>query len=167
MKILIISDSHDNVKNIEKILDWAKANQITTMIHAGDLSAPGVLKNTIIPNFPGEIYMICGNIGDKSLLEEVCASYSNVHYFSKGEGKFEIDGKKIFLNHYPEIAEKAFSSGEFDLVIHGHTHKSYIKQQGKSLLLNPGTAGGLYNTATFAVYDTELGNAEILDVIEI
>ena len=163
MKILIVSDSHDNVPNIEKALAWAKGKGINTLIHAGDLSAPGVMKNSIAPNFEGTIYIICGSVCDRTLLKEVCASFPKVKYIGD-EGSFTVADKKVFLTHYPEIAEKAFSTRGYDLVIHGHTHKSYIKKEGTEILLNPGTLGGLYNIATFAVYDSELCEAEIIEL---
>jgi predicted phosphodiesterase len=39
MLIGIISDTHDNVENLEKFLSWAKTYQIDQILHAGDLCA--------------------------------------------------------------------------------------------------------------------------------
>ena len=54
MKILIISDSHDNIAKFwKRFLAWAKENNVDALIHAGDLSAPSILGKVIAPNFSG------------------------------------------------------------------------------------------------------------------
>ena len=161
MKILIMSDSHDNVANLEKVLAWSKMNNITTMIHAGDISAPGVLKNTIAPNFPGDIYLITGNVADPVLLKNFSSQLPNVKFLGE-EGTFEIAGKQIFLTHFPERAAVVASANVFDLLVCGHSHVAEIERGQKSTIVNPGTVGGLYHEATFAVYDTDNGEVKIL-----
>lgn len=163
MKILIMSDSHDNVANLEKVLAWAKTQNITTMIHAGDISAPGVLKNTIAPNFPGDIYLITGNVADPILLKNFSSELSNVKFLGE-EGTFEIAGKQVFLTHFPERAVVVASANIFDLLVCGHTHVALVEKGQKSTIVNPGTVGGLYHEATFAVYNTNNGEAEIFQV---
>jgi predicted phosphodiesterase len=40
MKLAIISDTHDNLANLEKFLtSWAKENRIETIIHCGDIAS--------------------------------------------------------------------------------------------------------------------------------
>ena len=160
MKIAIISDSHDNVKNLEKFLALAKEKDIEALIHAGDISAPSVLDRTIAPNFSGPVHIICGNVGDPDLLETVARKYPHISYYGE-TGQFEIDGKKIALAHEPKNGEMYIGANYFDLVVYGHTHKPEIKKQGKTTIINPGTLGGLWNSPTFAIYDTSTGKAEI------
>jgi hypothetical protein len=163
MQIAIISDSHDNVANLEKLIRWLNKNRIFTLIHAGDLSAPGVLKKTLGPGFAGEIHLIFGNVGDKVLLKKIAAEFSNVKYYGE-KGEIEIDGKKIIFVHFPEEAEKIAKKEKCDLIIYGHTHQAEIKDVNGNLLINPGTVGGLYNKPTFAIYDTEKGKVKVIDL---
>ena len=63
--------------------------------------------------------------------------------------------------HYPELAIPIAKSGEYDIVVYGHTHKIDI-QKGESLLLNPGETGGwTTGKATVAVVDIETLEATI------
>lgn len=163
MKILIISDSHDNVVNLEKVLAWAKENGVEAIIHAGDLSAPSILAKVLGPNFSGPIYLILGNVGDAVLTKVVADKFSQVKYYGE-QGEFELAGKKIALAHEPAKAEPFIDSGQYDLVIYGHTHQAEVKTVGQTLVVNPGTVGGLFAPATFAVYNTEDGIAEIKEL---
>ncbi|MEO5351466.1 MAG: metallophosphoesterase family protein, partial [Magnetococcus sp. YQC-3] len=67
----------------------------------------------------------------------------------------EIDGLKVFMNHYPRFVELAAKSGEFDLCIHGHTHIYREEKIGNTILINPGEIQGFKTgIATFVIFDT-------------
>jgi len=186
MKIALISDSHDNVANLEKLIDWLNKNQISVLIHAGDLCAPGVLIRTLSPNYQGQIHLILGNVGDPVLLEKIAAQLSNVKYYGQ-KGEIEIENKKIAFVHLKEEAEKLAAENKYDFVVFGHTHQPRIQKTQinadqntdkrrhisvnwrsnlpkSALMVNPGTLGGLYNRPTFAIYDTEAETIEIKEL---
>jgi len=163
MKIAIISDSHDNVKNLEKLIIWLNENKIKILIHAGDLCAPSVLIKTLAPNFKGQIHIIFGNVGDKVLLEKAASGLANVKYYGL-TGELQIENRKIAITHLKEDAENMIKKDKYDLVIFGHSHQSEIQKINQTQSVNPGTVGGLYNKATFALYDTKTGNIEIKEL---
>ncbi len=160
MKIAIISDTHDNVPNLEKALAWMKKNKIEQLIHCGDLCAPSIIINTLGPDFSGPIHMVFGNVEDRDKTPELAKNFSQIiHYGDKGE--FEIDGKKIVVVHYPHLAKELAEAGKYDLVFYGHNHKPWEETVGKTKLVNPGTLAGLFQRATFAVYDTKSDELEL------
>lgn len=163
MQIAIISDSHDNVANLEKLIKWLNKNKIFILIHAGDICAPGILKKTLGPEYVGKIHLILGNVGDDVLLEKIAMEFPNVKYYGK-KGKIEIDGREIIFVHFPEEAEEIAKKEKHDLIIYGHTHQAEIKDVNGNLLVNPGTVGGLYNKPTFAIYDTEEEKVKVVDL---
>ncbi|MEK7653636.1 MAG: metallophosphoesterase family protein, partial [Patescibacteria group bacterium] len=63
MKIAIISDSHDNIPNIEKFLGWAKENKIEMIIHCGDIASGETVKY-LSENFKGKIHLVYGNMDE-------------------------------------------------------------------------------------------------------
>lgn len=161
MKLAIISDSHDNLPNLEKFLAWVNINKIEMIIHCGDLAAPSVIKKELAPKFSGPIHFIHGNVADRELNEKVAGEFKNVTSHGD-EGRLEIDGKKIAFCHYPKQAEDLAQTGRYDLVFYGHDHKPWEKYIGQTRLLNPGTLAGMFNKATFAVYDAKTGKAELI-----
>jgi hypothetical protein len=160
MKIAIISDSHDNLPNIEKALDWISREKINFIIHCGDLAAPSMLAEIITPKFSGEFHLVHGNVGDPELLEKIAQDFPNVTIHGK-VGQIEVDGKKIAFTHFPEKALDLAKKNEFDLIFYGHTHKPWEEKIGQTRLVNPGTLAGMFYKATFAVYNTETDKLEL------
>ena len=161
MKIAIISDSHDNLPNIYKALDYIKKQGITTLIHCGDVCAPSVMRE-IAQKFGGQMHLVFGNVdGDQKKMKELAESLSNLTIHGE-QGELEIGGKKIGWVHYPREAEEMAQSGQYDAVFYGHDHKAWEKKIGNCMLRNPGTLAGLFAKATFAIYDTDSNSAQLI-----
>lgn len=160
MKIAIMSDSHDNIPNTEKALEYIKKEGIKTIIHCGDLSAPAMLERVILPEFSGELYLVCGNVGDCDLLKEVSAKHNNAHYFDE-VGEAVLDGKKIVFCHFPDEAKELAQSSKYNIVFYGHTHKPWEEIANDIPVVNPGTLAGMFYKATFAIYDTQTDKLEL------
>jgi hypothetical protein len=160
MKIAIFSDSHDNIPNLEKFLDWSGKNKIEQLIFCGDLCAPAILKEVLGPKFEGKIHMVLGNVGDKELEPQVAAQFSNAMHYGEA-GEIEIDDKKIAFTHFPQKAKELAETGKYDMVFYGHTHKPWEEKMGECKIINPGTLAGMFYKATFAVYDTKTNKLEL------
>lgn len=165
MKLAIISDSHDNIPNIEKFLGWAKENKIESIIHCGDIAAPGMIKELFGPaGIP--FHCVFGNVADRELLPKVCEEFAGDKCYGD-EGELVIDDLKIAFCHFPEAAKELAATGKFNLVFYGHTHKPWMETLPNGCqLINPGTLGGIFQKATFAVFDTETNKLE-LKVLEL
>ena len=44
MKIGIISDTHDNLRNLEAALELLRAEGVTKVLHCGDVCGPGIIQ---------------------------------------------------------------------------------------------------------------------------
>ena len=60
MKIAIISDTHDNLPNFKKAIDWIKKQGIKTIIHCGDVACPETL-DSALTDFSGQVFVSLGN----------------------------------------------------------------------------------------------------------
>ncbi len=165
MKIAIISDIHDNAHNLVQALELIYKSEAEKIIFLGDFvgaAIAGLLKNSKLP-----IYAIWGNNdGDKSLITKFSLEKdSNLEIGLDIFDTLEIDEKNIFLTHYPLIAKSMAKSKDFDAVFYGHNHLKNKEKIGDCLLLNPGEIGA-YKTGecTFAIYDTEINDAEIIKI---
>lgn len=161
MKIAIISDTHDNLPNFKKAVEWAKKKKIKTLIHCGDICAPSVLKESI-KDFSGDIFIVFGNVdGEHFRLTKLSyEEFKNVKIF--GElGEIEIGGKKIAFCHMPKFAQGLAQTQQYDLVFYGHTHKPWEEKVGECRLVNPGNLSGFPYKSTFAIYDAETDKLEL------
>lgn len=170
MKIAIVSDTHGNVANFKKMMQWinnlpAQAGEdIKFILHCGDNGSPESLRESLA-GFKGEFLGVFGNM-DKSYKFEI-EEYNKIPGVKMDGDVFQtkIDGKKIAITHFPDEAKKLAQSGKFDLVFYGHTHRAWDERvpsgRGNCHMINPGELAGQFYKPTFAVYDTETGVLEL------
>jgi hypothetical protein len=160
MRIAIISDTHGNVKNFKRIVDWLNKEGISMILHCGDIGDPDSLKESLI-DFNGNFFGVLGNMDvDYAIDIEKYQDYPKIKV-SESVFDIEIDGKKIAIVHFPEIAEKLAESGNYDIVFYGHTHKPFKHKMNNCYLINPGNVAGIYYKPTFAVYDSKNDKLEL------
>ena len=155
MKIVIISDIHDNLVNLKKFLSWVKKNKIEEIICCGDVTNAETL-NILASNFKSKIHLVRGNI---ELYEEIeVKKYNNIKYYSRA-GRVKINNRFIGICHEPYNFQKVLEKGEVEIIFYGHTHKPWINEfeykNRKIKTINPGTLGGVFQKGTFAFWDTE------------
>ena len=155
MKIAIISDTHDNLPNFKKVIDWIKKEQIETLIHCGDICSSVTLKQ-IFKGFVAKAFFVLGNADHDyfEFQELVDKEFPSFKVFQK-LGEIEIDNKKIAFCHFPKFARGLAHTQEYDLVFYGHTHKPWEETTGECRLVNPGNLSGFPYKSTFAIYDTQ------------
>jgi putative phosphoesterase len=163
VKIAILSDVHDNIWKLEELLEDIARSGAEALLFCGDLCAPFTLKQ-IAEGVNGAAHFCLGNNdGDVLLLARIANSLDNATL----HGLFatlDLGGRKVAINHYPQIARDQALSGQYDLVCHGHDHTANVEQIGDTLLVNPGEGMGRFGKSTYALYDTDTGSAEIKEV---
>ena len=155
----IISDSHDNMTSLKKAVAFFNKRKVQHVIHAGDFTSPFTFRilNELKCGFTG---IFGNNDGDKLLLQKMSEGriFNQPHIF-------ELSGRKIVLLHEHFIVKSLADSGHYDLVIYGHTHKPELQKSRKTLIINPGEAGGwLYGKSTVALLDLSLMKGEIVAI---
>ena len=161
MKLVIISDSHDNIPELNKVFEMLKKNNIKEVIHCGDLCAPFMIDE--LEKHKIKVHLIFGNIEDRYRTTQKCLNSKYVKQYGD-EAELVLDKKRIFVVHYPIYANIAAESGKYDAVFYGHTHKIDKQKKDKTLLINPGEFSVRYGKTSFAIYDTESNNAEIIEI---
>lgn len=161
MKIGVLSDTHDNVPRIEQAVDLFNARGVGHVVHAGDFISPFAIKPLKRLRCP--VLAVFGNNDGERL--GVAAQFAGIGEIHPNVGSARLADRSVAVVHYPELAEPLARSGEFDLVVYGHTHKIDERREGTCLLLNPGEAGGwLSGRSTVAIVDLESLTCEILDL---
>ncbi len=169
MKICILSDSHDHIPLLDAAVAQAKDKGATVILHCGDVVAPSTLKCVIKHGLP--IHIIHGNnTGDLFSLGKIANDPANlVHYYGM-DAEVVLDGKRIFLVHYPHYARAMAMTGDWDLVCCGHSHEESVESlpniKGRTtLLVNPGTVGGVGQAAaTYILADLDSMSFECFEI---
>jgi putative phosphoesterase len=159
MKICILSDSHDNREYLEAAVRAASAAGAEAVLHCGDVVSPSTLE--VIRPFGLPVHVIHGNnTGDLYMLGRIASSAAGqVHYYGQDAG-ISLGGRRIFMVHYPHYARAMATTGDWDLVCCGHDHKVNIETIDniageQTLLVNPGTVGGIKAPATYVMGDLD------------
>ncbi|KKU81915.1 MAG: phosphodiesterase, MJ0936 family protein [Parcubacteria group bacterium GW2011_GWA2_47_8] len=159
MNIAVISDSHDAWDNIKKAVAVAQKHSCKVMLHCGDVCAPITLKY-LTDQWSGELHLVFGNVdGDRWLMGERAKENPNIHIYGEALAELIFDGKRIALQHYPQLAERLAQSGQYHAVFYGHNHTAKIEEithdEGITLLANPGPISTMIGKkASIGVYDT-------------
>ncbi len=162
MKISVISDTHDNIWRLEEAIPYMA--QTDLVLHCGDLVAPFMIKRLAGGLGGTPLHIIWGNNdGDKRLISKLAQEAGSI--FTHGDFvELELGGKKIALNHYPEIGRALAESRKYDLVCYGHDHSVNEEWVGNTLLLNPGELMGMNGRSTFAIFDTDSDAVEWMEL---
>ncbi len=158
MKICILSDSHDHIPLLDAAVEAALDEGVEAVLHCGDVVAPSTLE--CLDRYALPVHVIHGNnTGDLYTLGRLASrEENNIHYHGMDAG-LELDGRRIFLVHYPHYARAMATTGDWDLVCCGHSHKVSIEtvanlKGGHTHLVNPGTIGGVgRKPATYLIAD--------------
>jgi len=168
MKVCIVSDSHDRTELLEAAVREAVAAGARAVLHCGDVVKPETLK--VIMPFDLPVYVIHGNnSGNLAMMSRIASEESsNLHYYGHDAG-FELAGRRIYLVHFPDYANSMSTTGEWDLVCCGHSHRAAVSAVENRVgtlthLVNPGTVGGIGAPATWVLGDLEAMTFSIFEV---
>ena len=166
MKIAVVSDIHDNFHNLTLFFnDIITRGDIGKIICLGDFINAGVAKH--FAHFQIPTFAIFGN-NDGELVGITKVALKEGSNLEVGFSTFdilEIEGRKLFLTHYPMLARPMAKSKDFDAVFYGHNHLKHQEIVDNCLLLNPGEISAHKTTiATYAIYDTRTNSAQIIEL---
>jgi len=167
MKIAVLSDIHDHIWNLEKAKKIIKKEKCEAVIFCGDMCAPfttGILTQTGLPT-----YAVWGNVDEDHW---AMVKKGGENFFaaplSQEFNEQVLARRKIAFCHYPKLGELLATTGYYDAVFHGHTHRTYQKKAGKTLLANPGAVCGIVNgkegLASFMTYDTDKNLIKLIEI---
>jgi len=168
MKVCVVSDSHDNLKLLKAAVADAKQRGAEAVIHCGDVVAPSTLNVTREFDLP--VHVIHGNnTGDMSTLHRMADKSGGQLIYHGQDAGIEMNGRKIFIVHYPHYAEAMATTGDWDMVCFGHDHKAHVDwvdniKGNKTVLVDPGTVAGIGAPSTYIIADLEEMKFEIVEL---
>ncbi len=161
MRIGLISDTHNHVQHVARAVARFGAEDIHTVLHAGDITGAAVLQ--LLHGF--DVWIAWGNMDRDAHLAVVAADF--------GPGRFDslhtlsFDGRALALLHGDNVPqlEELIRCGAYDYVVHGHTHRVRDERIGSTRVINPGALGGSgLPPKTFAILNIVTGDLQVLKV---
>ena len=155
----ILSDSHDNLPRIRDAVRLFNDAGCDLVIHAGDFVAPFAVSE--LRNLRAPVKAVFGNCdGERAGLAK---AFEGLGEIRAAPLKFTHTGLRFLVCHLDSPVDRHLASGNYDVVVFGHTHKPLAERRAEVLLVNPGETGGwLRGKSTVALLDPATMTAEII-----
>lgn len=160
MRIGVVSDTHNQLANVARIVELLNAAGVERVVHTGDITQARTLE--VLARLDAPLVGVYGNNdrGERQALEEAAARLS-IELTEPPLG-LELGGRRIVVVHDPRDLERAFGA-EHHVALHGHTHRRTLERDAGRLVFNPGEcAGHVAGLNAVGVLDLASLDAEIL-----
>ena len=141
MIIGVVSDTHNNLLNIDKIISIFNKKKVESVIHTGDITKANSLEK--FSSLHCDFFAVYGNNDRNEFgLDKVAVDCN----FIIQEPPLTLDKchRKIAVFHEPEpISEFLAADNAVDIILHGHTHRYREEYINNTLLFNPGESAGM------------------------
>ena len=146
VKIAVLSDTHNLLR--PEVLEQVKGCEL--ILHGGDVSRQSVLDQ--LEGY-APVHVVRGN-NDKEWAEHI-PQYLDI----------TLAGLRIFMVHKKKDLPEDLT--DYDLVIYGHSHRFELREQGHTILLNPGSCGPrrFHQEISMAIVELENGKAVVTRVV--
>ncbi len=139
MRIGVVSDTHNNLKNCRKIVELFNESGVERVIHTGDITQPKTLE--VFSKLKPPLYGVFGNNDEGELTTLKVSASKNSFHFVSPPLELEWAEISIVVVHDP-LELNGLELSKYDLVLHGHTHRETIIKKDNQLTFNPGECAG-------------------------
>ena len=137
MRIGVVSDTHNNLKNVARIVELFNAARVERVIHTGDITQAKTLD--VFARLSMPLYGVFGN-NDQERESLNAAIRRHGFHFIEPPLTLEWAARRIVVVHDPR--DLAGARDRHHLALHGHTHARVIERHSSQLIFNPGECAG-------------------------
>src|SRR5262245_27021398 len=135
MKIGVVSDTHGRLEITQKAIHLYRECGADLILHCGDIDcAKTVRLFTPIPS-----HFVFGNWDLRpTRLKSAIAEIGGVWHDEIG--RLDVAGKRLAWvhGHVRGQRQRLETSGDFDFLFYGHSHKHEVHRAGRTMVINPG-----------------------------
>ena len=140
MQIGVVSDTHNNLKNIDTIISLFNEENIDLAIHTGDVT--NAISMEKFSRLKCKLIGVYGNNDrNEKGLKEVAFKYNFL--FQEPPNSINLSNRNIAIFHEPDLIDDFLLNKDIDIVIHGHTHRYRNEIKNDTLFFNPGESAGM------------------------
>jgi len=138
MRIGVVSDTHDNLTNVRRIVELFNAAGVERVVHTGDITQARTLE--VLARLDAPLVGVFGNNDQERDALERAAAALDVHLVDPPLS-LRWAGRSITVVHDPEHLHPE-RVREADVALHGHTHRRVVEARDGTLHFNPGECAG-------------------------
>src|SRR5262245_32908237 len=154
MKIGVLSDTHGRLEITQSAIHLLRERGAELFLHCGDIDSPAVVR--LFTGVPTHFVLGNWDLRPAALQRAIAGIGGTLHV---GHGRLEVGGKRLawLHGHVRGERQRLESSGEFDFLFYGHSHRAEFHRSGPTLVMNP---GALHRASTKTVGLVDLATGE-------
>jgi hypothetical protein len=138
VRIGVVSDTHNHLANVARIVAIFDAAGVAHVVHTGDITQPKTLH--ALARLEAPLLGVYGNNDlERAGLERACVETGA--RFADGALELEWAARRILVVHDPTELPAGRTRG-FDVLLHGHDHQTVCERRDGVLVVNPGECAG-------------------------
>lgn len=138
MRIGVVSDTHNHLGNVARIVELFRAAGVERVVHTGDITQAATLE--VLARLEAPLCGVFGNNdrGEQAALESAAGRLG----MRLGEPPLELSwaGRRIVVVHDPRGI--VLGRDGHQVLLHGHTHRHHLERGPGRLVFNPGECAG-------------------------
>lgn len=138
MRIGVVSDTHNQLRNVRRIVELFNAARVDRVVHTGDITQARTLE--AFASLEAPLVGVFGNNDEREPLARA-AEQAGIR-LEEPPLSIAWHERRLLVVHDPHFLH-AEQLAAHDVVLHGHTHRTVHERRGDSLVLNPGECAGL------------------------
>jgi putative phosphoesterase len=144
MRIGVISDTHNNIRNVTRIVELLNGASVQRVVHTGDITQAKTLE--VLAHLDAPLHGVYGNNDlERDSLESAAAHFG----FALCDPPLTLPwaDRRLLVVHDPLDLEpslpQAQANGQApDLILHGHDHRYRLEERAGTVVFNPGECAG-------------------------
>lgn len=138
MRIGVVSDTHNQSRNVLEIIRIFNGEEIDHVIHTGDITTAKTLEMFSKLDVP-----LSGVFGNNDVDVDSLMRVASLYSFKFQQPPLYLDfhDKRIVVVHDPRELSGSLIRN-VDVALHGHTHLHHIEQRDGLTIFNPGECAG-------------------------
>lgn len=159
MRIGVVSDTHNHLRNVERIVELFNEAGVERVVHTGDITQAKTLEALARLEMP--LVGVYGNNDlERASLERAAAALDIT--LVDPPLRLTLAGRALAVVHDPLCIDPELLS-ECDFVLHGHNHLHVLEKRDRCWVFNPGECAGMMSGSNaIGIVDLETEAAELL-----
>lgn len=139
MRIGVVSDTHNHLGNVERIVGIFNAQAVSCVVHTGDITQAKTLE--VFARLEMPLVGVYGNNDlERDSLESAADAFSME--IVDPPRTLCLGSRRLAVVHEPAHIDQEMLAAH-DVVLHGHTHRHVCERQRGCLVFNPGECAGM------------------------
>ena len=159
MRIGVVSDTHNHLRNVGRIVELFNAARVERVVHTGDITQAKTLE--VFAGLEMPMVGVYGNNDVERDALEHAATDVGIELVDPPL-RLEWCERRIVVVHDPLEIEGSWST-DHDAILHGHNHRTIHEHREGCLVFNPGECAGMMTGHnSIGVVDLDSLRAELL-----